>query len=93
MKNRNRIFIIGAILLSCIIISIVKLSKDLVRIKTDWESTFIDRKRFFKSFSFSGRVIYKTFPENVILPYSLTIKLDTNTFIPQWGDRFFSYIL
>lgn len=60
----------------------MKLTKDLVRIRTDWESTFIDSKRFFKSYPFSGKVVNKTFNENVILPYSLTIKLGTNTFIP-----------
>lgn len=90
MKNRNRILIvISSILLSCSLLFIIKLNKDLMRIKTDWENLFIDRKRFFNSCLFSGKVINKTFIENTNLPYSLTIMLDANTLIPEWGERAF----
>jgi len=90
MKNRNWILIvISSILLGCTLLFIIKLNKDLMRIKTDWENIFIDRKQFFKSCLFSGKVINKTFIENTNLPYSLTIMLDSNTLIPEWGERAF----
>lgn len=90
MKNRNRILIIiSGILLSCTLLFVIKLNKDLMRIKTDWEKTFIDRKLFFKSCLFSGKVINKTFIENTNLPYSLTVMLDSNAFIPEWGEEAF----
>lgn len=68
---------------------IIKLNKDLTQSKVDWENTFIDRKLFFKSCLFSGKVIGKTFIENGNIPYSLTIMLDSNTLIPEWGERAF----
>lgn len=90
MKNRNRILIItSSILLSCTLLFIIKLNKDLMKVKTDWENTFIDRKLFFRSCLFSGKVISKTFIENTSLPYSLTIMLDSDTLIPEWGERAF----
>lgn len=90
MKNRKRILIIvSCILLSCTLLFVIKLNRDLIRIKTDWESTFIDKKLFFQSCAFSGKVISKDFIENTNLHYSLTIILDTNTLIPQWGERFY----
>ncbi len=93
MKNRNRILIIiSGILLCCTLLFIIKLNKDLMRIRTDWENTFIDRKLFFKSCLFSGKVKSKTFIENSNLPYSLTIMLDSNTLIPEWGEgAFYQY--
>lgn len=90
MKNRKRLLvIISSILLSCTLLFMIKLNKDLMRIKTDWENTFIDRKKFFKSCSFSGQIISKTFMKNGNLPYSLTIMLDDNTLIPEWDERTF----
>lgn len=90
MKNRNRLLIVmSSILLGSAFLFIIKINKDLMRIKTDWETTFIDRKLFFKSCLFSGKVISKAFIENTNLPYSLTIVLDSNTPIPEWGERVF----
>lgn len=93
MKNKKYIVIIvGCILLCCILLFTIKCSISFMKIKADWENVFSERKLFFKSCDFSGRVINKDFMEKANLPYSLTVLLDTNTVIPQWGDRFyFSY--
>lgn len=90
MKNKKHIvIIIGSILSCCILLFGIRCNKNLMKIKADWENVFSERKLFFKSCDFSGKVINKDFMEKANQPYSLTILLDANTSIPQWGDQFY----
>lgn len=89
MKNRrNVLIIIGCFLLCCILFA-VKMSKNMLNVKTEWDSIFVDRKQDFKSYQFSGKIINRNITEKANLPYSLTIVLDTNAVIPQWGESFY----
>lgn len=90
MKNRNRILaIIGCIILGCSLFFVIRISKDLKGIRTDWERIFTKKKNFFRERSFSGKVIHKTKNVDPFIPYSLTIKLDSNTIIPPWEESFY----
>lgn len=77
MKNKKHIVIIvGCIFSCCILLFAIRCNKSLMKIKIDWENVFSERKSFFKSCDFSGKVINKDFMEKVNQPCSLTILLD-----------------
>lgn len=88
MKNKRCILIVISCFLLCSILLFgIKIKMDFLKIKAEWNCIFLNRKSDFKSFHFSGKIISKNFMEKAYLPYSLTILLDTNIIIPEWGKR------
>ena len=90
-SKKCKLIILGCLILFGILFIAIKINGLMNGIRTDWEVYFVRNKSFFQEQSFSGKIVNKSFLEKSSRPYSLIVKLDSTTVIPEGIGAYYDF--